>query len=671
MTPEQQAILDKVNARLAEQQAATEQANKRLELQRASEPPSVMGGDKPERNVLDVMKQSAIKGGAGLVDIPAGFGVDVANLWNYFTNKNAPVPQKYQPVTEFLKEKNVIVPEREPNTPFLKGVDFTTQLATSGGINPVTVGKSLLTKTLPQAGKDIAGQFGRTAAQGAIGSMAMQGMEHAGVTNPLALAAGTMLPMGVVGGISSLRGTPSSITNEALKSVTPEQLKMADMLLKQSYANGAPLTGAEAIAQVTGQNPLQNVQRVVEGSQRGGAITSPFMAQRPDQNAQYLQNTLNQISPLAGSSQVPVNLQKTAKNVVDTAENSLTQKVSPNYQAASSIYLPEADLATLTSNPKIADAINAVTKTSKYGVKGADPRSIQTLIQAKHFLTDELSNQLNPMSSGLEKNAARVTTIAEKELSDFLKTKSPDYAKGSSIYQNAQQTQIQPLKQSGVGIMAEQTGTPAELMTKQREQLMPANPIALYPQDIKRTVDLLRRKDPNLVPQWTAQNLEGIFNETAQNLQTGANQYGGAKFASAITGNPQQKENLRTLITEASGPQAWQGFETMLDVMGAQGKRQPIGSQTAFNAQMQGELKTGGLTSVPKSIANPLSSVRNWIEDFRYGKNTEQLARLLTDPDSVNLLKRLSKTDPHTQKAQAIVDTLAGGSIASKPQEKE
>lgn len=675
MTPEQLKILQEVDAQLAaqstspaelEKKAILEQVNRQLEQGRGAK--SVMGGDQ-DKSVLGVIGQSAIKGVAGLGDVVAGFPEDVSNLYKYATTKGMAFPQKSQPVTGYLKTEGYLKPENEPNTPVLKAIDFTTQLATSGGINPYSVGKSLLTKPLAAAGKDIAGQFGRTALMGGVGSAFEQGMESVGVTNPLALAAGTMIPMGLTGALTSLRGTPSSVVNTALKDVTPEQLKMADLLLKRSYAAGAPLTGAEAIAQVTGQNPLQNVQRVVEASQKSGAITAPFMDARPEQTANYLRNTLGEITSTPSSSQVPVNLQNAAKSVVEGAETSLTNRVSPHYQKAGQMYLPEADLTALTANSKIADAIDAVTKTSKYGVKGADPQSVQVLIQAKHYLSDELSKQTNAIT-GAERNAARVTTQAEKELTDFLKSKSPDYAQGSSIYKTAQETQVQPLKQSGVGVMAEQTGTPAELMRGQREQLMPTNPVALFPEDIKRTADLLRRKNPDALPAWTAQNLEGIFNEASQSLVSGQNQFGGAKFAATVAGNPQQRANLKTLITESAGPQAWNGFETFLDVTSAQGKRQPIGSQTSFNAQMQQELKGGGIGAAPSVVVRP-SAIKQWYEDFRYGKNTEQLAKMLTDPDSVNLLKQLSKTGPNTAKAQAIVDTLAGGVIASKPQEKE
>jgi hypothetical protein len=39
-----------------------------------------------------------------------------------------------------------------------------------------------------------------------------------------------------------------------------------------------------------------------------------------------------------------------------------------------------------------------------------------------------------------------------------------------------------------------------------------------------------------------------VFNEAARELQGGANQFAGAKFAKVIAGNSQQRENLRAAI---------------------------------------------------------------------------------------------------------------------------
>ena len=130
------------------------------------------------------------------------------------------------------------------------------------------------------------------------------------------------------------------------------------------------------------------------------------------------------------------------------------------------------------------------------------------------------------------------------ELDDFLNNISPEYAQGSRKFEVAQKTQFEPLRISPVGQIAEGKVT--------GETLMPTKPVSLYPADIKRTVDLLRRKDPTAVPSWTRQQLESTFNESTQKLSSGENQFGGPKFAANVTGNKQQRENLRTLVTESS-----------------------------------------------------------------------------------------------------------------------
>jgi hypothetical protein len=195
---------------------------------------------------------------------------------------------------------------------------------------------------------------------------------------------------------------------------------------------------------------------------------------------------------------------------------------------------------------------------------------------------------------------------------------------------------------------------------------MPQKPVSLYPADIKRTADLLRRKDPNALPEWTRQNLESIFNETTQNVGGVQNQFGGPKFASTIAGNKQQRDNLRTLVTESSGMQAWQGFERFLDVMQAQGQRMPANSATAFNQMTSEELKRG----MASKVATPLkpSNVVNFLEDMQLSRNATLLSKMLVDPDSVSKLEELARTGPKSAKAQTLVNSIVGGYIAQKPE---
>jgi len=661
MTEAQQAALDQVNAR------AAVLAEIDAKLQAANQNESVMPGMTGDRQLLPMVGQSLLKGAAGLGDMVVGLPEDVKRLYEYFSTKGAPVPQKYQPITDIAKERGYIVPENEPGSnPILKGIDFTAQLAGGGGINPYTIGRAALTSGLPAVVRNVGGQLARTGAQGAVGSAALQGMQSVGFDNPAVLGLGTMLPMGITGAAMSLRPSTATIANEALKGATPEQLRLAQALQNQSFGAGAPVTAAEAISQTTGGNPLSNIQRIVESSPKGAAVMSPFMAARPAGNAQYFARTVDEISPIQGGLEIPERMQVVAKESIDAARKEGNVLAEPFYKASERQLVDNSTMVSLMSDPAIEKAVTAVMKDPFYRVTNANPNSIQVFDAAKKYLNDKSSE----FARAGNNNASDVASSAARTITSNIDVISPAYQRARGIVQQNMTDVVEPMQKLPLGKIAETVGYGEDIAGAQRNVLMPTNPKALTPTEISKTVQILKSKDPNIVQDWTRQNLEGIFNENSQNLQSGANQAGGAKFITNITGNAQQKENLKALISEGVSPAAWKGFDNFAEVMEAQGKRQGQGSLTASNIEAQKELKGGGIGVIPKSIFKP-STVTGWYEDWRLGKNTQELARLLTNPEGVKLFVELSKTKPQSAKAQALANTLAGGNVATNPLEKE
>jgi hypothetical protein len=618
---------------------------------------SVLGETK-DASVPRKLTQSMMKGVTGLGDIFLGAPENVKRLYQYATTPDMPIPRAASPSRTFLTEKGIITPEAEFKSPVGRVAGFTTELMAGGGLNPFSMTKAVATKPLLPASREIGSQVGRTAFQGAVGGSTSELLNSIGVESPVAqflATGGAMTAAGLpVGG---LRSTPADIVNRNIKGVTPEQLRLAQQLQKNSVNIGMPITGAEAIAQVSGQRGLTTTQRFLEQAEPSQGTMNQFMAGRPAGVQQGFGNLMQQVSPNTPTSATPFNLQQAGQNVIRGAESSVTGNVSPYFMQAGKQAVPNTDIAGMMTNPKIADAVEHVRSTGTYGVKNEPANSVKTLIAAKQYLDDQYSKQMNAVT-GAEKNAARVTYSANRQLDDYLNTVSPDYAKGSQKFEVAQKTQMTPLKQGVIGQIAE-GATGADV-------LMPQKPVSLYPADIKRTADLLRRKDPNALPEWTRQNLEGIFNETTQNLATGQNQFGGPKFAAAIAGNKQQRDNLRTLVTETSGMQAWQGFERFLDVAQAQGQRMPANSATAFNEMIKNELGTG-VVSKALTPFKP-SNIVSWAENVQLGRNADMLAKMLTDPDSVNKLQELARTGPRSAKAQTLVNSIAGGYIAQKPE---
>jgi hypothetical protein len=627
---------------------------------------SLLNPKSNERNLGGVVKQSAIKGVSGLGDIVGGFPQDISNLYEYFTTKNAPVPQKSRPVTGYLQRQGVLTPENEPNNPLYKAIDFTTQVATGGGINPYTMARSVATKPLINASVDIGKQFGRTAIAGPVGSATQQSMESFGAS-PIQQMIGTGLTMtGAGAATGGVRSTPSDIVNRQLKGVTPEGMRLAEILQQQGNRLEMPVTGAEAIAQATGQRGLTTTQRFLEQAQPSQATMNTFMANRPAGVQKGFNVTVEGISPNMPTSATPINLERAGKEVIRGAEQGVTAKTSPFYRqgenemlnlsAGKALPVMPSEVAALQRNPAIADAIAHVTDNAYTGVKGLPANDPRVLTAAKVYLDAQYTNFLNKTAGSLDKNKAGNAWGASRELDNYLSAKSPSYAQGSKNFEVAQQTQIQPMKASPVGQIAEGNVS--------RDVLMPPAPVALYPADIKRTADLLRRKDPEALPDWTRQNLEGIFNETTQKLSTGENQFGGPKFAATIAGNPQQRKNLQALVTETGGMQAWQGFENFLDVAQAQGQRMPANSATAFNEMVKGELGVGPVSKA-LTLLKP-SNVVAWAENMQLGRNADILAKMLTDPDSVAKLQELARTGPRSAKAQVLANSLAGAYVAPK-----
>lgn len=622
-----------------------------------------------ERNIPAVLAQSVGKGIANIGDVIVGAPENYKRLYQYGAGKlqgqDVEVPRGATPITNLLVKHGIFTPEREPNTPILNVADFAVQAATPG----TAFGKI---GSIPSFAK----RAGENLLQGAIGGSALETAKSAGITNPLAeqvIAAGSMAAPGAV---YSMRNTPSTVVNQAMRNLTPEQLSQAQSLIDRSYKLGNPITGPEAIAQVAGGSKLPSIQRYVENVPRGEAsnIMGEFMASRPKSNENVMANALRQISPNEPNPAIPSRLQAAGENLISGAEKSLSQNVRPLYEKAGNVrvtsapdYLMNTQNVNILANPKIADAVNAVRRTSEYAVKGAPVNSLETLIAAKKYLDDQYSGQMNP-TTGLQKGAAGVTASAISELSNYLKEASPEYAQGAKKYEIAQKTQIQPLKQGLVGAISETTGIPEKMIGQQADILMPKNPKATFPEDIKRTIELLRRKDPTVAADWTRQELQGAFNQASREKIAGGNQFGGANFAANITGNKAQKDNLQALVEASAGEGTWKGFENMLETMQAQGQRVPAGSATTFNNLLTQEMESGGKGAFMKYVTSLPTMAREGIQAWELGKNTEMLAKMLTDPKSVEKLNELAKTKPDSRKARNIVNSVVGGYVGQKPE---
>lgn len=111
----------------------------------------------------------------------------------------------------------------------------------------------------------------------------------------------------------------------------------------QNNSTGIRLTGPEAIEQAShGGTALPNVQRLVEGSNAGRALTAPFFAERPAQVDNAVDHLLDLIAPQSPNpSVIGPRASEAATNAIRDVERAPTAAVQPTYTAANADLVPE------------------------------------------------------------------------------------------------------------------------------------------------------------------------------------------------------------------------------------------------------------------------------------------------------------------------------------------
>ena len=590
---------------------------------------------------------------AGVIGLPQNLNAMANWAGSAITEKTGmPSGKSPIPAVRLISEMFGVVPNLGEMVG--EGYDRISDLLTGKPVYKPQTGPGRVTDLTVQTLVGGPGTLGQKAAMGLSAGAAGEGARLI-TDNPIAIGVLQMLGAGAASLPWILRSVPAENIHAAIKDIKPDQLKLAQKLMDDAAARGVQLTGAEAIAQVTGKNSLQDIQRVVEASKHGGPTLQGVMNTRPGAVRQAFEQQADQITPPPASpSATPVRMQQAAEQSITKARQFGNAAAEPLYDAARTQRIPSHDWNTLAQNPATQKALKAVKGDPICGVTNELDGSVAWLDAAKRWMDDKLRTA--------SPSEAKIWRSANSDLKAVADRASTDYRQARGIVSKNMTEVVDPMKASPVGDISKTGNLPAEqAMKAQGEILMPSAPRALDPVTIRTAIETLNKQDPTAARAFVRQNMQAIFDEATQNLSGGANQWGGAKFAAQVAGNPRQRDNLRALIEASSDKQAWVGFNRMLEVFEATGKRHAPGSQTAFNEKIVSELSRGG-TKIG-NVTEALGTISRWYDNFRFGKNTDQMAQILTDPRSVDLMRKLAKEAPDSAKASALVAQI----FASQP----
>jgi len=474
---------------------------------------------------------------------------------------------------------------------------------------------------------------------------------------PYARVGGALAGAGASAVLSRPGTAAKAIRAQLPEGVTPQMVDQAGALIDRAAQQGIALAWPEALSQVAGRPVLTNVMRHLEAAPQTEATMAEFFGQRAQQVESAGRQAMGRIAPPnhAPSSIGPA-VGQAAEGVVNDVRGAINRASDPLYKAAEAARLSPQEMARVTAHPGWPEARNAVRSDPQLNryVAHLPDDSVGFLNEVKKYLDAAAENAGAPVN--VQRNMQRAAGYGRdaEAVRDAARRASPQYGQALDLQARAREQFLQPLLNGPIGRLAKH-----DLSTKKAiDALFPANPLPNSAQEIGQTVGQLAQRSPRVASDLVRAHVESVFNETTQALQSGANQAGGAKFASVLTGNPQQRANLEAAIKALpNGAERLAGFNRFLEVVQATGTRQNVGSRTAYNAEMLRDQAASGLLGEgSKALANPLKGAQflaDKYERWKLGRNLNELATILTSPQSANQLRAIARMPAGSRRAEA------------------
>jgi len=481
---------------------------------------------------------------------------------------------------------------------------------------------------------------------GAAGEVAGEATQGSPFEGPARLGA-ALATGGIAGAAAQPDFTARTIRRNLPQGVSVEMVDQAEGLIGEARRMGIQLTWPEALSQVAGRPIGTDLLRHLEAAPQTAPRMADFFAGRVPAITAQATRQLGEITPPpANPYTIGPRIGEAAGYQVGEARREINARTNALYASSENTPLSPQQFSELQAMPGYAEARDRIRNTPQLNRFVADlpDNSVgfadavkQQLAGRERATSDVLNVNRNALeSSGYATDAATARRLATE---------------ASTIHENAllQQEELrrqylQPLLQGPLGRLANDS-----LETRQAiNVLFPREPLAHGAQQVGDAVRRVAQRDPEAARELVRTHIEMTFNQAARELQTGQNPALGAKFRVMLVGGPQQQANLEAAVRALpNGDQVWPGFERFLDIMQATGTRQGKGSLTSYNQQFFNELAQGGFfgEALRGAVGSPLAPANRLIDKWQQwglGQNLDELARVLTEPRSANLLRRIA-----------------------------
>ena len=558
----------------------------------------------------------------------------------------------------------------------------------SGGAAGGAVG-GLAGTPLRQVSRNVTSAAGRGGAGGLAAGGAMEAARSADLPPSVQMAAGLIAgPLAAsYGGTTAADAIRRGV---GARGITQAQVDRAETLVRRAREEGLTITRANALDWVTGGNAqgLSELQRIVEssGSPRLREAFQENAPPGPTRVRAYGERVLT--DRFGQESQQPSTIGPRVANrmdqTVEAAKQDVNAQVRPQYQQFQTAPVDPQIMGALQADPHwgaTAERVLNDTKYASYLNSTAPPGSVGFVELVNRVIREEREGLLDVTKPGTSRTAAegiRPSLESGEATANLASRQLPPgtpVPPGQSPLELARQERARLQQQVVDPVEMGPEGQAAAGKTTENVQaaMFPPKPLEGSHVEIGRAVGNLAQRDPRLAEEFVRNYLGTEFSaQTGRNI--GGEPYtAGTKFWKAVAGTDQQRQNLEAAITALpNGAQTWEVVREMGELFEAMGKKQPVGSKTAYNTEALEQLKGLGWGAAALKLAGTNfkalgQEVSDRVDQFRLGRNMDEVARLIQDPAAREEFARIAtSTTPRSAARAAAVAKLINTALGAQ-----
>lgn len=474
--------------------------------------------------------------------------------------------------------------------------------------------------------------FGKTSGRisGAAGTLESS-LKAIGVNDQTAMISGlgTDLVLSVIAGVRN-PSYASRLQSKVKESINNGKLEEAKDILKFAEEYNIPMLGIEALAQATKDSDLISLAKITSMTKEGSPYFKGLYGRElklndsankflidffGTENIRYLDVSQKMVDTLNKRvTNLRQNINKVARKNGYKKFDEFTFGQEVTNQVANT-------LAEMATSPNITKSRSQQFLKYSKEIKGGNQKALQSL-------TQELGQDIAAAKkAGDNKLVGYLTEI--KGVVDTSLNQIDGYSRGAATYKNLKRKILDPL---------EEAVTANDTIKLNREATMGLlENVLLGKQDnitISRLFKEINKIDSTLAPEVASALFTEVFSKIKVSPTMGKNMF------NAVYGNTKQKKQVQAILTGVAQSQGKdpamviKGFERMLETFNATSKFSTGESITFKAGDMAQDMGTPKLKLNPLEIFDEIVANNNW----------DDLAKIITSPNSLDALVMLSKT---------------------------